>query len=196
MSIVALLVLAVGLAMDSAAAAATIGFAARAIQARQAVRVAALFGGFHVAMPLCGWLLGNQIGPAVAAWDHWIAFVLLVAIGGKMIYEALCRDGDGAGADADAAATNDPFALRVLIGLVIATSIDAFAAGITLPLMDAPLLVSIAVIGATAAALSVTGLWLGRRFGARLGRRLDILGGALLIALGAKTLVQHLLDGV
>jgi manganese efflux pump family protein len=181
----AILVLALGLAMDAAAVAATRGLATPELRARHVVLVAVVFGGFQALMPLLGWWLGVGLGPLVAAWDHWVAFVLLGGIGGKMLWEAR-------GADAPERIEGDPFALRVMIVLGIATSIDALAVGVTLPMLGAKLLLSLATIGITAAVLSVLALFAGRRFGALLGKRLDIFGGVVLIGLGCKILVEHL----
>ena len=182
--------LAVGLAMDATAVAAARGLAAPRIQARHVLLVALLFGGFQALMPLLGFLLGTHIGPWVRDWDHWIVFGLLASLGVRMLREARTSEAQ----DAAAAVQNaEAFKLRLLLALALATSIDAFAAGITLPLLDAPLAVSLATIGIITALLSVLGLFAGRRFGALLGPRLDIAGGLILIALGTKTLIEHLL---
>ncbi|MEY4577603.1 MAG: hypothetical protein RL701_2306 [Pseudomonadota bacterium] len=176
--------------MDATAAAATRGLLASRIRSRDALMVAVFFGGFQTLMPLIGWVLGEQLGPWVKAWDHWIVFGLLGALGVKMLHEAYQRD--------ETEPPPDPsrvFGVRVLFVLAIATSIDALAAGVTLPLLDAPPITSLATIGITTALLSVLGLFLGRRFGAALGPRLDILGGLTLIGLGTKTLIEHLLGG-
>lgn len=185
MQFTSLLLLAVGLAMDSMAVSATRGLAVQRIEAGHVARVALCFGSAHVLLPLLGWLLGSRVGPAVAAWDHWIAFVLLGGIGAKMVYEALTHD-------ADEGVPPDPFATRLMIALALATSIDAFAVGVTLPLLGAPLLLSLATIGAVTAALSVVGLYAGRRFGALLGPRLEVAGGAVLILLGSRILADHM----
>jgi putative Mn2+ efflux pump MntP len=180
----ALLLLAVGLAMDATAVAACRGLAADRIRARDVLLVALLFGGFQAAMPLAGWLLGSSAGAAVEAWDHWIAFVLLAAIGGKMLLDAR-RDHE----DTPVAA---PFAPRALLLLAVATSIDALAAGVALSMVDVALAPAVATIGVTTALLSGAAVLLGRRLGAAIGRRLDAFGGLVLIALGVKILVEHL----
>ncbi len=182
-----ILVLAVGLAMDATAVAAARGLATPRILPRHVLLVAGFFGGAQAVMPAIGWLIGSRVGPVVQAWDHWIAFVLLAAIGGKMLWEAR-----GGAADDDAPAAGDPFGLRVMFVLAIATSIDALAVGITLPMLDAPFVLSLATIGVTTALLSALGLFAGRRFGALLGKRLDLAGGLVLIGLGVRILVEHL----
>jgi putative Mn2+ efflux pump MntP len=161
------------------------GLAVSAIRFRHVVLVAAFFGGFQALMPMLGWLLGSRIGPLFEAWDHWLAFVLLGFIGAKMLWEA--RKGPEA-----VKQDNDPFGIRILLVLAIATSIDAFAVGITLPMLKAPFVVSLATIGITTAVLSSIGLFAGRRFGAMLGRRLDAVGGLVLIGLGVKILDEGL----
>lgn len=186
MSASSLLVLAGGLAMDAAAVSAARGLAVPVLRARHFALVAVFFGGFQALMPLLGWFLGRQLGPLVAAWDHWIAFGLLGGIGAKMLWEAR-SGGDEARID-----QNDLFGIRVMLVLAIATSIDAFAVGVMLPMLDAPLGLSLATIGVVTALMSMAGLLAGRRFGALLGRRLDAVGGLVLIALGFKILVVHL----
>lgn len=186
MTFTSILFLSLGLAMDATAVAATRGLAVEKIFTRHVVLVAVFFGGFQALMPLIGWFVGARVGPAVASYDHGIAFVLLAAIGGKMLYEAWSADGD------EPQKTNDPFGLKVMTVLAFATSIDALAVGVTLPILRAPLLLSITTIGVTTALLSAVGLFAGRHFSKVLGKRLDIAGGVVLIALGTKILIEHL----
>jgi manganese efflux pump family protein len=189
MSFAAILLLSIGLAMDATAVAAARGLAARRVSAQHVLLVSLLFGGFQAFMPLVGWIVGAELGPTVDRYDHWIAFVLLGAIGGKMLFEAF-RPGN-----ADAPPAEDLFRLDVLLVLALATSIDALAVGVTLPMLGAPMLMSLVTIGVTTALLSGAGLVLGGRFGAALGKRLDIAGGLVLIGLGTKILIQHLSAG-
>ncbi len=185
----ALFTLGVGLSMDAAAVAATRGFLAPRVRVADAARVGLLFGGFQALMPALGWAAGARFAPLIEAWDHWVAFVLLAGLGGKMLYDAATAG------RAEPKPVADPFGWRPLVVLAVATSIDALAAGITLPLLDVGFAAAIATIGAIAAVLSAAGVYLGRRFGARLGAKLDAAGGVLLIALGVKTLVEHLRAG-
>jgi putative Mn2+ efflux pump MntP len=181
-----ILLLAIGLAMDATAVSAARGMALSAIRARHVLLVATFFGGFQALMPALGWLIGDRVGPLVQAWDHWIAFILLGGIGGKMLWEARgAKEGKQTNRDAEL------FAPRVMLVLAVATSIDALAVGITLPMLSAPFVLSLLTIGITTAALSAVGLFAGRRFGAVLGQRLDVAGGLVLIGLGVKILVEH-----
>lgn len=180
-----LLGLALGLSMDCAAVAAAKGLATPRLTWKKALSMAAMFGAFQAIMPLLGYFLGATLGPVLGRWDHWIAFVLLAGIGIKMLYEAF--EGENEGEE-----KGDSFRFGVLLGLSLATSIDSFAAGVVLPLVEAPLLVSVLMIGGTTIVLTLAGAWAGRRFGKLLGRRLDVLGGIILLALAAKTLFEHL----
>jgi manganese efflux pump family protein len=174
--------------MDATAVAAARGLAARRILPRHVFLIALLFGGFQAFMPLLGWIVGTRIGPLVERFDHWIAFVLLGAIGVKMLRDA--RGHTEAPPD-DA----DLFRLKVLLVLALATSIDALAVGVTLPMIGAPFLLTLTMIGITTALTSAAGLLAGRHFGAALGKRLDIVGGLVLIGMGTKILIEHLLAG-
>jgi len=186
----AILALSVGLAMDATAVSAARGMAVPEVRPRHAALVALFFGGFQALMPVVGWLVGARVGPLVEQWDHWIAFVLLAAIGAKMLWEARGTNGK-----VTPRSEEELFGLRVMLALAVATSIDALAVGITLPLLDAPFALSVATIGVTTAVLCVAGLFLGRRAGAMFGRRLDALGGLILIGLGTKILLDHLHPG-
>lgn len=190
MNVPEVLALSVALAMDATAVAATRGLAAPRVRWRDAAALALCFGGFQALMPAIGIALGAGLGRHVERWDHWIAFVLLGGVGAKMLHEAFSRrDGDG-----DDAAPGQPAVppLATLLALGVATSIDSLAAGVTLPLLDAPPALAIASIGVITALCTAAGAFAGRRFGALLGRRLDALGGLALLALGGKILVEHL----
>lgn len=183
----AIFFLGLGLAMDATAVSAARGLAVPAIRLRHVLLVAGFFGGFQALMPVVGWLLGARLGPLVQAWDHWIAFALLGCIGGKMLWDARAG-GEGEGSESVVGL----FAWKTMLVLAIATSIDALAVGITLPMLDASFVTSIATIGVVTALLSALGLYAGRRFGSVLGRRLDVVGGLVLVGLGFKILLEHL----
>jgi putative Mn2+ efflux pump MntP len=185
----AIVFLSLGLAMDATAVAAAKGMALPVLHARDVARVALLFGAFQGLMPMLGWLIGYSIGPMVEAWDHWIAFTLLCAIGGKMLWEARHAFGDVVKSGGPA---SEPLAMNTLLLLAVATSIDALAVGITLPMLNAPLIASWCTIGVTTAVLTALGMTLGRKLGALLGRSLEVFGGLVLIGLGVKILVEHM----
>lgn len=184
MSFGSLVLLAVGLAMDATAVSITLGLGVARVRLRHAVSVALFFGGSQGLLPVLGWLLGDALGPTIAAWDHWFAFAVLTGVGLTMLF-------DGGDDDPDAPPARSRFGLGTMAALALATSIDAFAVGLALPMLDAPLARSAVTIGVVTALMSVVGLYAGRRVGARLGRRLDRLGGIVLIGLG----VGALFDG-
>jgi putative Mn2+ efflux pump MntP len=170
--------------MDATAVAAARGFSNPDAKARDIVKMGALFGGFQAGMPILGWAVGDRFATLIAAWDHWVAFVLLAGIGAKMIYEVV-RGGP------EEEAQGNAFGWAPLVVLAVATSIDALVAGLTLHLLAVPVVTAVIVIGATTAAFSIAGAYLGRRFGASIGRKLDVFGGILLIGLGLKILLEH-----
>ena len=178
------LVLSVALAMDATAVAAARG--AYGIRPAEAGKLALAFGLCQAGMAALGWVIGATAARWVAEWDHWLVFGLLAMIGGKMLVDAFRG---GAQLDASRAALG----LGTVVLLSIATSIDALAAGVTLPLLRAPVAVSLFLIGATTLILSLAGALGGRALGSRIGKKLQILGGVALIAIGVKTLIDHLM---
>lgn len=185
----AIVLLSLGLAMDATAVSAARGLAAPRLLPGHVLLVAVLFGSFQALMPLMGWFVGAHVGPALQHVDHWIAFALLGGIGAKMLHEASSSDGRAAEDGGDL------FRLNVMLVLAVATSVDALAVGFTLPMLGAPFLLTLATIGVVTAVSSAAGLLAGRRFGALLGKRLDIVGGLVLIGLGTKILIEHLSAG-
>lgn len=181
-----LLLIAVGLSMDAFAVAICKGLGMHRLNVRQALVIAAFFGGFQALMPALGWLLGAQFADIVAPVGRIIAFVLLAAIGGKMVYDAFHED------DPAAEEQGEPkLDLRELTLLAIATSIDAFAVGITFAILDAPIVSSAAAIGVTTFVLSFAGVAIGHQFGARWEKPSTIAGGVVLILIGVKTLLEY-----
>jgi putative Mn2+ efflux pump MntP len=174
--------LAFGLAMDATAVSAARGLAA---QPRELIVLPLLFGGFQSGMAALGWLAGRWAGSYIASWDHWVAFGLLVAIGGKMLIDAW-RDRAG-GAEVAA-----PPSVALYLALAVATSIDAAAAGLTLPLLRVAPWLALALIGVITAVCSAGGYGAGRFVGQRFGARLAMLGGVVLIGIGVRVLVQGL----
>lgn len=184
MSTLTLLGLAIGLAMDAFAVAIGAGLQLKEVTPRQTFRLAWHFGLYQAFMPVLGWLAGLSVARWIGPVDHWIAFGLLAWIGGKMISEAL------KGEDEEERA--DPTRGWTLVLLSIATSLDALAVGFSLALLKVSIWWPAVVIGVVAGAFTTVGLRLGTRFGALLGRRMEIAGGLILIAIGLKILVEHL----
>ena len=151
----------------------------------QVFRLAFHFGLFQSLMPIAGWLAGRTVEAHIRAIDHWVAFALLVFVGGKMLEEA--RRGEAA------ARAGDPTRGWSLVVLSVATSIDALAVGLTLAMIGATILVPALVIGLVAAAFATTGMALGRQIGAAWGKRVEVVGGLILIAIGVKIVVEHVL---
>ena len=176
--------LALALAMDATAVAAARGVIG--MRPREAMLLATSFGAFQAGMAALGWALGGSTASWFLRWNDWIAFVLLVGIGGKMLYEA--RRGT-AHAEAEGASR---LGLQGLLMLSVATSIDALAAGVTLPVIPAPPPVTLIAIGVATFALSLGGGLGGAALGTRAGKQLEILGGVVLIGLAIKTLIGHL----
>jgi len=189
MSLPATFALAVSLSMDSFAASLTRGASSRHHGALHVVGAGALFAATEVASLSAGWGIGYAALGLIAALDHWIAFVLLVAIGGRMVHEGLAAPADGRHPVMPRSGTAR--ALR-LLGTALATSIDAGAVGISMAVIGYDFATSAAVLGGVTFAMAVAGSMIGRRAGPLLGRRAEIAGGVLLIAVGCKTLIEHL----
>jgi len=171
--------LGLALAMDSFAVALTQGARFRP-DWRRGLVIALIFGAFHVVMPLVGWAIGT-IGLAyLEAVDHWVAFGLLAFLGARMLA------GHGEGGEAA-----PPLQGRTLILAAFATSIDVLAAGVTLPTLGIALPLAVGLIGGITFALSLVGVWLGRLAGDALGPWAERVGGAILIALGVRILLEH-----
>ena len=184
MNFLSLLMLAVGLSMDAFAVAVCKGLALKKITFRHALIVGLWFGGFQALMPLLGYLLAAQFREAIAAYDHWIAFGLLVLIGGNMIREAVFEK--------EEAETDSALSFRSMLPLAVATSIDALAVGVTFAFLDVRIVPSVTLIGVTTLILSMLGVKAGSLFGAKYEKKAEILGGVILILLGIKTLLEHL----
>jgi len=181
--------IAFGLAMDAFAVAIACSLSLRRVSRRQIFRLAFHFGLFQAMMPVIGWAAGQAAEPLIRDWDHWGAFGLLLFIGGKAIREALNQAPDGARANGNG---GDPTAGLSLVFYSFATSIDALAVGLTLSMLRVNILYPAAVIGAVTMTVTAAGMILGSRLGARFGRRMEVLGGLILIAIGVKILLSHL----
>lgn len=180
-----LVLIAVGLSMDAFAVSLCKGLGMSKLKVKNAAVIALFFGGFQAIMPLIGWLLGKQFESYIKSFDHWIAFGLLALIGGKMIYEVFKKDSD---TDNSIDALN----IKELFLLAIATSIDALAVGITFAFLQTSIVPAVSLIGAITFALSFAGVYIGHRFGAKFKSKAEFAGGAVLILIGTRILLEHL----
>jgi putative Mn2+ efflux pump MntP len=197
MTLAALLILAVGLGSDAFAAAVANGAAARHPRLRDAAATAAYFGVAEGVMVALGFLLGTSFSSMIESIDHWVAFVLLSVIGGKMIRDGLQGEEDPDPAHDDPAAIA-PGVRRGPLQMVltaIGTSIDSAVVGVTLALVGVSLTLAVPLIGLTSFAMSLAGVLLGRRLGPLFGRKAEVLGGIALILIGAHILFDHLSAG-
>ncbi len=183
-----LLGIAIGLAMDAFAAAIAVSVSLGRVTGRQVFRLAWHFGLFQALMPVIGWYGGLSVEPWIRAWDHWLAFGLLGLVGGRM----LCSGVQPGSAEAPPI---DPTRGASLVMLSVATSIDAFAVGLSFAALGVRVWLPSAVIGLTAALLTVVGTALGSRLGDRFGRWMEMVGGALLIAIGLRIVISHAAGG-
>jgi putative Mn2+ efflux pump MntP len=186
MSLVFILGIAVALAMDCFAITLGLACGARGLTTKQAVRMAAYFGGFQFLMPLVGWVAGDRLLGLIRHFDHWVAFGLLALIGGRMILESIGMS------DEEKACRPDQTQGKRLLILAVATSIDALAVGLGLGVVGTSILYPAAVIGAMSFALTVVGAKLGPIVGRIVGKRAELAGGLILIAIGVKILIEHL----
>ena len=184
MGIFELFLLAVGLSMDAFAVAVCKGLATESMRPRHMVIVGLWFGGFQALMPLVGYFLGAAFQKYITAVDHWVAFVLLVLIGGNMIRESFSCEAEHA---------DGSLSPVVMAPMAVATSIDALAVGITFALLpDVQIVPAVSFIGVITFLLSALGVKVGNVFGARYKSKAEFLGGAILVLLGLKILLEHL----
>ena len=183
MDVLSILLISVGLAMDSFTVSICGGMTMTPVRFSQALRMAVFFGFFQALMPVLGWAGAAAFADLIQAYDHWIAFGLLGIIGSKMIWEALKEE------------ACDPrlsgATLGVLLALSVATSIDALAVGVSFAFLGVSISRPVIAIGTITGAMSLIGVYLGRRFGDLFQGKVQILGGLILIGIGAKILVEH-----
>lgn len=183
-----IVLLAVGLSMDSLAVSTASGVVLRNYRPCCIFRIASVMALFQAGMTFLGILFGSSFSRYICDYDHWIAFVLLAYLGGRMIYNGYFRK------DGDEKAFN-PMNIRTLCGLALATSIDALAIGVSLALLSSAVLLPVAVIGLVTFVFSASGVYFGHRFGGKNRLNLDVLGGIILLGIGCKILVEHLSAG-
>lgn len=191
MDLISTVVLAFGLAMDAFAVSICTSITLTEIKFRYALKIAFFFGMFQAIMPLIGWLAGISFRHLIGQIDHWIAFGLLSVIGGKMIVESFkikksqCEIRE-----------SDPLNLYLLLGLSIATSIDALAAGVSFGVLKLNILLVITIIGSITFVLSFLGTRIGKRLGCHFSSRVEMVGGIILIGIGIKILAEHLVNHI
>ena len=187
MSLLELLIIAIGLSMDAFAVSIGKGLSVTKIKISHALKVGLWFGGFQALMPLIGYLLGSTFADIVSAYDHWVAFVLLALIGGNMIKEAFEKDDE---CDCNKKEKNC-FGFVTMLTLAVATSIDALAIGVTFAFFKVAIIPAIITIGITTFLFSVAGLKIGHIFGCKYKSHAELFGGVILILIGLKILLEH-----
>ena len=183
MGIIELIILSIGLAMDAFAVAVCKGLSMSKMKWKNACVVGIYFGGFQALMPLIGYLLGISFQNQIVNIDHWIAFILLGAIGINMIKEAISKDSEK---------QNDSIKFKDMFILAVATSIDALAVGITFAFLKVNIWLAISLIGIITFIISVVGVKIGNIFGDKYEKKAEFAGGLILILLGVKILLEHL----
>ncbi|MEG1749282.1 MAG: manganese efflux pump MntP family protein, partial [Tannerellaceae bacterium] len=182
MSFLEIVLLAIGLSMDSLAVSVTGGAVIKNCTAGNVVKIATVMALFQAGMTAAGYLAGMGFEQLICAFDHWIAFVLLLYLGGKMIYDSMQEEKEDC--------KFDPLCNKTLCGLGIATSIDALAVGISLALLQSPLMLITGTIGVVTFAFSAFGVYFGSHFGRKVNLKLDLIGGLILIGIGSKILLE------
>ncbi len=182
-----LVIIAVGLSMDAFAVAICKGLNMRKLDYKQTALIALFFGGFQAGMPLIGWFIGSKFADYITSIDHWVTFLLLGIIGGKMIYESFHDDDE-------CECCEKKLDLKELIALAIATSIDALAVGVAFALTyeKNEVYISVALIGVITAGLSAIGVFIGHKFGAKYKNKAELAGGLVLVLMGVKFLLEGL----
>lgn len=187
MGLIELVLIAVGLSMDAFAVSICKGLGMKRLDVKQAAIIAVFFGGFQGLMPVIGWALGTGFQSYITPVDHWIAFALLAFIGAKMLFDAFHDD------EADSQEkSSDRLAIKEVLLLATATSIDALAVGITFAFLQVDIVVAVLLIGVITFGLSFIGVAVGHQFGARFEKPASIVGGVVLILIGLKILLEHL----
>ena len=184
MELITILLIAISLSFDTFAVSISSGLILRKIDFINASKIAITLALFQAGMPLIGWLAGSGIKNYAESFDHWIAFAILGLLGGKMIYESIKTDPEDR--------MFNPLDIKIMIGMAIATSIDALIVGFSFALLNYKIIISIAIIGVVTYIVAMLGMLFGKKIGARMGRRMEMIGGIMLIFIGLKILLEHL----
>ena len=186
--VIELFLLGVGLSMDAFAVSVCKGLGMKKLNKKQALIIGLYFGGFQALMPFVGWLLGSQFQKYITSIDHWIAFILLGFIGGKMMIEAVREWNEEEVVDV----MDAPIDHKNMLVLAVATSIDALTVGITFAFLGTPIVEAISIIGITTMVISIAEVVVGNFFGSRYKSKAEFIGGLILVLLGLKILLEHL----
>ncbi len=184
MNLLSILLTSIGLSIDCFVVCVTIGSIQKNIQLQQIIKISIIMGLFHILMPLIGWYIGASFIDLIRAVDHWIAFGLLFIVGSKIIIESFSSKEN-----------NTKFNITkfiILFGLALATSIDALIIGIGFGLIEINILLTCIIIGITALIFSISGIYFGKIIGTKYNKKIEIIGGVVLIAIGIKILFEHL----
>lgn len=213
MSIFSILIIAIGLAMDAFAVSICTGIKLKKLTPTKALKVGLYFGGFQAIMPIIGWAISTSFKSYIENIDHWIAFILLSIIGGKMLLDTLKDEKEQSYEETTSqeippneshsedccgtckniyADNNNPIANKTLLVLAVATSIDALVVGISFAVLDVNIIEAVSIIGIVTLIISFIGVMLGKKLGELFKQKAEILGGVILIGMGVKILVEHL----
>ena len=184
MSLFEILVIAIGVSMDAFAVAICKGLSVSVLRPSHALKTGLWFGGFQALMPLIGYFAGVHFADVVSSVDHWIAFILLGFIGANMIKESLSREEEYHDSD---------FSFKTMLTMAVATSIDALAVGVSLAFLRVRIWMAVLVIGLMTALFSIAGVKIGNVFGSRYKSLAEMVGGAILVLMGIKILIEHTL---
>lgn len=184
MQIIEIVLIGIGLSFDTFAVSVCTGLSVSTIRFWQGVRIASILAIFQAAMPFIGWFFGVQIESYISNFDHWIAFGLLAIIGVKMIFDSFEKE--------EGCNKANPLLLSVVLLMALATSIDALVVGVSLAFIDVNIYLSMGIIGITTFLAAMIGMLIGKNTIGRLGKRVEILGGVILIGIGLKILIEHL----
>ena len=187
MDVISTIILACALSMDALAVSICSSLVLDEIKWKHALTFGFFFGVFQAGMPLIGWLAGVASRGLIRDIDHWIAFGLLLLIGGRMVVESFKKE---------SRTKPNPLSFHVLLGLAVATSIDALAAGVSFGILDLNIFTVITIIGTITFALSTLGARVGKRLGCHFGERVELLGGIILVGIGTKILIEHLVNHI
>ncbi len=182
MDLLSILLIAIGLAMDSLAISFTSGGILHRFKWKEASLIAGFMGIFQGIMPLIGWTLGLGFKELICEYDHWIAFGILFFLGGKMIFDSFAPEEER---------TFNPLQISVLLGLAIATSIDAMAVGLSFAFLSIPILVPFTIIGVVTFLICLSGVYAGSILGKKINFPLEIIGGIILIIIGIRIVIEH-----